>query len=207
MAYINNIYYANNDIIDNYVLNHINHHINFNNNRMNHLINNIDNIGIILNNQLDSNQINIIRGYINDYYIDQNYDYLFTQINDIINRANQYNQDNQDNQDNQYNQDNQDNQDNDDDTDNDNSSLPPLVNGYDDNDDDDYDDLFAIPLCVEITKDTLSEKIKDNCAICLKKMNLVNLTITRCGHLFHSSCMIKTMERYNKCSICRTDLK
>jgi len=55
----------------------------------------------------------------------------------------------------------------------------------------------------------LSQKIQtETCAVCLDSFNeLLNITITECGHIFHSSCMFKSIKNGNYgCPICRTIL-
>ena len=55
----------------------------------------------------------------------------------------------------------------------------------------------------------LSQKIQtETCAVCLDSFDeLLNITITECGHIFHSSCMFKVIKSGNyDCPICRTVL-
>jgi len=46
----------------------------------------------------------------------------------------------------------------------------------------------------------------DECPLCYEKMEMVNLTITRCGHTFHSSCVFKALEYGDNCPMCRVQL-
>ena len=43
----------------------------------------------------------------------------------------------------------------------------------------------------------------DNCAICMEDLTSVDLMITRCGHQFHSTCMITHLKRQDNCPLCR----
>lgn len=42
------------------------------------------------------------------------------------------------------------------------------------------------------------------CAICLSDIELSNVTITECDHVFHTSCLLQN--RTNKCPLCRHEL-
>ena len=47
----------------------------------------------------------------------------------------------------------------------------------------------------------------DECSFCLNKIDhSKNYTITNCSHKFHSDCIFKVVQRYNKCPICNRDL-
>lgn len=46
----------------------------------------------------------------------------------------------------------------------------------------------------------------DPCAICFEKIEMVNVTITTCGHAFHSSCAFKALENNDCCPMCRHQL-
>ena len=43
----------------------------------------------------------------------------------------------------------------------------------------------------------------DNCAICLDKLSLVDLFVTRCGHQYHGTCMIQHIKKKDNCPLCR----
>ena len=42
-----------------------------------------------------------------------------------------------------------------------------------------------------------------DCAICMEDLTSVDLMITRCGHQFHSTCMITHLKRNDNCPLCR----
>jgi hypothetical protein len=52
----------------------------------------------------------------------------------------------------------------------------------------------------------MPQQIKGECPICWEDMNMVNLTITRCGHTFHSSCLIEANMTLDNCPLCRVQL-
>ena len=53
---------------------------------------------------------------------------------------------------------------------------------------------------VECTNEPCSAK---DCAICMEDLTSVDLMITRCGHQFHSTCMITHLKRQDNCPLCR----
>jgi hypothetical protein len=64
-----------------------------------------------------------------------------------------------------------------------------------------YDKCIAEPLfCLPIGF-TLPE-----CAICFDEIQMVNVTVTTCGHAFHSSCVFKALGRSDGCPLCRNQL-
>jgi hypothetical protein len=56
--------------------------------------------------------------------------------------------------------------------------------------------LFALPCGFEFSE----------CAICFEKIDMVNVTVTTCGHAFHSSCAFKALENNDCCPMCRHQL-
>jgi hypothetical protein len=56
--------------------------------------------------------------------------------------------------------------------------------------------LFAVPEGVNL----------DECPICYECIEMVNVTIARCGHTFHASCLFKALELKTDCPMCRTQL-
>ena len=44
------------------------------------------------------------------------------------------------------------------------------------------------------------------CPICYDELNMINITVTRCGHIMHSSCIFTSLETYPSCPMCRTQL-
>ena len=53
---------------------------------------------------------------------------------------------------------------------------------------------------VEYANEPCSAK---DCAICMENLTSVDLMITRCGHQFHSTCMITHLKRQDNCPLCR----
>jgi hypothetical protein len=44
---------------------------------------------------------------------------------------------------------------------------------------------------------------KGECPICLQDMTMIDFCITRCGHTFHTSCVIESLVNIDSCPICR----
>ena len=83
------------------------------------------------------------------------------------------------------------------DTDSDLDSLPELISSY--SLDDGMDKTVYPPLvnCVEEPCQT------HNCPICMEDLKQTDLIITRCGHQFHGTCMLKHMRKHDNCPMCR----
>lgn len=45
--------------------------------------------------------------------------------------------------------------------------------------------------------------ISDDCPICMDSLLKTDLFTTRCGHMFHGSCMITHLKLHNNCPMCR----
>jgi hypothetical protein len=58
----------------------------------------------------------------------------------------------------------------------------------------------------EITGNPIAEKDLGECPICYDQLSMINLTITRCGHAMHSSCMFMALEKADCCPMCRTQV-
>jgi uncharacterized protein YbaR (Trm112 family) len=56
--------------------------------------------------------------------------------------------------------------------------------------------LFALPCGFQFSE----------CAICYEAIEMVNVTVTTCGHTFHSSCAFKALEHADCCPMCRHQL-
>jgi len=56
--------------------------------------------------------------------------------------------------------------------------------------------IFALPEGI-----TLGE-----CPICYDEIKMINMTVTRCGHVFHASCAFECLEHRIDCPLCRTQL-
>ena len=44
------------------------------------------------------------------------------------------------------------------------------------------------------------------CPVCYEELTMINVTITRCGHVMHSSCIFTALEAAPRCPMCRTQL-
>jgi hypothetical protein len=55
--------------------------------------------------------------------------------------------------------------------------------------------------CQPINNETFGE-----CPICYEQLNMINITVTRCGHTMHSSCIFTALETTDNCPMCRTQL-
>jgi hypothetical protein len=55
--------------------------------------------------------------------------------------------------------------------------------------------------CQPINDQTFGE-----CPICYEQLNMINITVTRCGHTMHSSCIFSALETTDNCPMCRTQL-
>jgi len=44
------------------------------------------------------------------------------------------------------------------------------------------------------------------CAICFEDIKMINMMVTRCGHIFHASCMCVAISTKPNCPMCRTEL-
>lgn len=53
----------------------------------------------------------------------------------------------------------------------------------------------------------LNEKDIDKCMICLGKIPLNSVVVSKCGHFYCIVCIQKTIEKTNKCGYCREKLK
>lgn len=57
--------------------------------------------------------------------------------------------------------------------------------------------IFALPCNIKL----------ENCSICLDDiLEMVNITVTTCGHTFHSSCMFESIKKSACCPLCRHEL-
>lgn len=45
-----------------------------------------------------------------------------------------------------------------------------------------------------------------DCPICLNCIGNTNIYVTKCGHVFHGTCIIKWMTNNNNCPICRAKI-
>jgi hypothetical protein len=46
----------------------------------------------------------------------------------------------------------------------------------------------------------------DECPICMETLKLVDTFTTRCGHMFHGTCMLIHTQRNDSCPMCRGNL-
>lgn len=57
-----------------------------------------------------------------------------------------------------------------------------------------------------ITEDILCKIAETECAICLSNLTHTDFTSTKCGHWFHSSCILQNMVQRVDCPLCRFKL-
>jgi hypothetical protein len=65
----------------------------------------------------------------------------------------------------------------------------------------------AEPTRQPLTMEDLVEQLAEPCPVCWDDMAIINLTVTRCGHVFHTSCLFQSFsvrERRLECPLCRT---
>ena len=43
----------------------------------------------------------------------------------------------------------------------------------------------------------------DDCPICMEDLKQTDLLVTRCGHQFHGTCMLRHMKTHDNCPMCR----
>ena len=83
------------------------------------------------------------------------------------------------------------------DSDNDTNTTTPIV-GFD------IDRKPATPKpLVECVKEPC---LTTECPICMETLQNVDIMVTRCGHTFHSTCMIIHMRAHDNCPMCRGTL-
>jgi Ring finger domain len=74
----------------------------------------------------------------------------------------------------------------------------------------------ADPRVLEMEFDAVANPEKDplfeapiplgECPICYEDLKMIDITITKCGHTFHSSCMFRALEQNLDCPMCRCQL-
>lgn len=65
----------------------------------------------------------------------------------------------------------------------------------------DCHETIAQPICALPEGFSLGE-----CPICYDDIKMINMTVSRCGHIFHASCIFACLERRIDCPMCRTQL-
>lgn len=58
----------------------------------------------------------------------------------------------------------------------------------------------------EPTAKPINDQTFGECPICYEEINMINMTVTRCGHVMHSSCVFTALEAAPCCPMCRTQL-
>jgi len=61
-------------------------------------------------------------------------------------------------------------------------------------------------LLVNKEKQQKQHQVEEECPVCMDVLGQVNRCITKCGHMFCSTCFIKTAMRKNSCPMCRSEL-
>jgi len=75
--------------------------------------------------------------------------------------------------------------------------FPSLAHLFNDDDEIYTPKKKQLVTCVECPCETTS------CAICMDDLTQVDLMVTRCGHQFHSGCMITHLRKKDDCPLCR----
>ena len=84
------------------------------------------------------------------------------------------------------------------DSDSDFDDMPGLIPS--DSLDDSMDKPISYPKLVECVEEPC--QIHD-CPICMEDLKQTDLIITRCGHQFHGTCMLRHMKKHDTCPMCR----
>ena len=84
------------------------------------------------------------------------------------------------------------------DTDSDFDDMPGLVPS--ESLDDSMDKPISYPKLVECVEEPC--QIHD-CPICMEDLKQTDLLVTRCGHQFHGTCMLRHMKTHDNCPMCR----
>ena len=85
------------------------------------------------------------------------------------------------------------------DTDSDFDDMPGLMPSADSLDDS-MDKPISYPKLVECVEEPC--QIHD-CPICMEDLKQTDLLVTRCGHQFHGTCMLRHMKTHDNCPMCR----
>jgi len=82
--------------------------------------------------------------------------------------------------------------------------LPP-INWSQEEDDEgaDEEQEEQAPLCQPIFEAPIP---LGDCPICLNELQMVDFTVTKCGHSFHASCLLRSVEDSSDCPMCRNQL-
>jgi hypothetical protein len=90
----------------------------------------------------------------------------------------------------------------------DTSSVFSLSQEEDQEEDQDQESVAECQECNvhEVIGKPLTEAELGECPICYDQLSMINLTITRCGHAMHSSCMFMALEKADCCPMCRTQV-
>jgi hypothetical protein len=65
---------------------------------------------------------------------------------------------------------------------------------------DELNDMISYPKLVECVEEPCQTQY---CPICMDDLKQTDLIITRCGHQFHGTCMLKHMKKHDNCPMCR----
>ncbi len=85
------------------------------------------------------------------------------------------------------------------DTDSDFDDMPGLIQSADSLDDS-MDKPISYPKLVDCVEEPC--QIHD-CPICMEDLKQTDLLVTRCGHQFHGTCMLRHMKTNDNCPMCR----
>jgi hypothetical protein len=84
------------------------------------------------------------------------------------------------------------------------SDYIPFNSIFGDDSDDSLPDLEPIKKNYPTLINCAEEPCKtEDCPICMEELKQTDILITRCGHQFHGTCMIRHMRLHDNCPMCR----
>lgn len=64
-------------------------------------------------------------------------------------------------------------------------------------------DLKPVALSAQLVECVKAPCVSTECPICMDEFHSTDLFVTRCGHQFHGTCMIRHMKQHDNCPMCR----
>ena len=68
-------------------------------------------------------------------------------------------------------------------------------------------DIIKISTYIDAKSALINDKQQINCPICMDKININSIIITKCGHLYCMDCIMKSLSVKNNCPICRESIQ
>jgi len=65
---------------------------------------------------------------------------------------------------------------------------------------------LSTPVCPPMTPEQFLSHLGENCVICFRELQLIDITVTRCGHVYHASCLNTSLNYNTNCPTCRLQL-